>query len=74
MSTYMKRYDGSKGQLSAQFGCLRNCAQIDGIGGKKRSNKHGFRFEVCQVIKNKIKIKIKNKRNEEEESCKVSVA
>ena len=24
--------DGFEGQLSAQFGCLRNYAQIDGIG------------------------------------------
>ena len=28
--------DGSKGQLSVQFGCLRNCARIDGIGEKQK--------------------------------------
>ena len=28
--------DGSEGQLSAQFGCLRNCARIDGIGEKQK--------------------------------------
>ena len=28
--------DGFEGQLSAQFGCLRNCARIDGIGEKQK--------------------------------------
>ena len=28
-----------KGQLSAQFGCLRNCARIDGIEKKKKMKK-----------------------------------
>ena len=30
------KHDGSKGQLSAQFGCLRNCARIVGIGEKQK--------------------------------------
>ena len=30
-----------KGQLSAQFGCLRNCARINGIEKKKKNEEEG---------------------------------
>ena len=39
------------GQLSAQFGCLRNCARIDGIEKKKKNEEEGnCKVRVVHVL------------------------
>ena len=38
-----------KGQLSAQFGCLRNCARIDGIE-KKKNEEGNCKISVVYVL------------------------
>ena len=39
-----------KGQLSAQFGCLRNCARIDGIEKKKKKEEGNCKISVVHVL------------------------
>ena len=40
-----------KGQLSAQFGCLRNCARINGIEKKKKNEEEGnCKVSVVHVL------------------------
>ena len=39
-----------KGQLSAQFGCLRNCARIDGIEKKKNEEEGNCKVSVVHVL------------------------
>ena len=38
-----------KGQLSAQFGCLRNCARIEGIE-KKKNEEGNCKISVVHVL------------------------
>ena len=38
-----------KGQLSAQFGCLRNCARIEGIE-KKKNEEGNCKISVEHVL------------------------
>ena len=39
-----------KGQLSAQFGCLRNCARSDGIEKKKKNEEGNCKISVVHVL------------------------